>query len=345
MISGRRHQKERQKIRAGSRVVKQNNKNVKKTGSAAALLLCGALAAAQQPAEFKPYSSIVPGTSVTFTMTPIPGGSFTMGSPESESGRAADEGPQQQVKVDSFWMGTHEVTYDEFLVFFNDESVGRNSDVDAVTRPTAQYIDLSWGMGKQGGFPVNSMSHRTALMYCRWLYKNTGVFYRLPTEAEWEYACRAGTGTAYHFGGDSAQLAEYGWFAGNSEKKYHKTGQKKPNAWGLYDMHGNVAEWTLDQYVDDYFTRVAGANENPVMEPGKTYPKSLRGGGFTSPASVARSAARMRSQPSWNRRDPQIPKSKWWLTDAEAVGFRLLSPVKQPTPEEANIFYAKYLNQ
>src|SRR5690242_2145819 len=113
---------------------------------------------AQQPTDFKPYTTTIPGSSVSFSMTPIQAGSFTMGSSAVEKGRGEDEGPQKTVNIDAFWMGTKEVTHDEFLLYFNDESTSRNSDVDAVTRPTSQYIDLSWGMGKQGGFPFNSMS-------------------------------------------------------------------------------------------------------------------------------------------------------------------------------------------
>lgn len=302
-------------------------------------------AAAQQPKEFKPYTSTVPGSSVTFSMTPIQAGYFTMGSPATEKGRAADEGPQRKLQIPAFWMGIKEVTHDEFLVFFNDESLTRNSDVDAVTRPTAQYIDLSWGMGKQGGFPFNSMSQRTALMYCRWLYKKTGTFYRLPTEAEWEYACRAGSDTPYPFGRDSASINDYAWFAGNSGNKYHKTGLKKPNAWGLYDMLGNVAEWTLDQYNANYYEKLKDNESNPFTEPTSKYPKTLKGGGYSTSAAMMRSAARFKSDASWNKRDPQVPKSKWWLTDAAAIGFRIVSPVKQASAVEADAFYNKYLSK
>lgn len=274
-------------------------------------------------------------------MTPIPAGTYTIGSAANEKGRNSDEGPQRKVNISPFWMGTHEVTHDEFLIFFNDESVTRNSNVDAVTRPTSQYIDLSWGMGKQGGFPFNSMSQRTALMYCRWLYKKTGTFYRLPTEAEWEYACRAGATTPYFFGKDSSKLGEYAWYIGNSGNKYHKTGQKKPNAWGLYDILGNVAEWTLDQYSPDYLTSIKDDTKDPFTENKSKYPKTLKGGGYNHPAVAMRSAGRFRSDASWNKRDPQIPKSKWWLTDAASIGFRIVSPVSQPTTEEADAFYNK----
>jgi formylglycine-generating enzyme required for sulfatase activity len=159
-------------------------------------------------------------------MVTIPAGSFTIGSGDNEKGRNADEGPQRKVSVSAFWMGAHEVTHDEFDVFFKDETTSQNDGVDAVTRPSSQYIDLSWGMGREGGFPVNSMSQKAALMYCRWLYNKTGIFYRLPTEAEWEYACRAGKETPYFFGTDDKEINDYAWFKSNSEDKYHKTGLK-----------------------------------------------------------------------------------------------------------------------
>lgn len=298
---------------------------------------------AQQQAGFEPYETTIPGTSVTFKMMPVPEGQFAMGSTDKEPGRKADEGPQKNVKLAAFWMGRYEVTYDEFLLFFNDENTSRNSEVDAVTRPTPQYIDLSWGMGKQGGFPVNSMSQRTALMYCRWLYKKTGVFYRLPTEAEWEYACRAGSNTAYYFGNDAKQLKDYAWFNVNSKNKYQKVGQKKPNAWGLYDMLGNVAEWTLDAYDEKYFANLADGAADPAPTSENVYPKTVRGGGYVDKPEALRCASRGKSDPSWNKRDPQIPKSKWWLTDAMSVGFRLVRPLKAPTAEEAEAFYSKYL--
>jgi formylglycine-generating enzyme required for sulfatase activity len=309
-----------------------------------AILLAGTrLLVAQETTAFTQYEETIPGSTVKFSMVPIPAGNFTMGSPNAEANRKPDEGPQKDVQLDGFWMGAREVTYDEFLLFFYDENTSRDSEVDAVTRPTPQYIDLSWGMGKQGGFPVNSMSQRTALMYCRWLYQKTGIFYRLPTEAEWEYACRAGTKTAFYFGDDVKQLKDYAWYSGNSNKKYQKTGQKKPNAWGLYDMLGNVAEWTLDQYKENYYSNLGDGAKNPLIEPETTYPRSVRGGGYLDAADRLRAAARSKSDPAWNKRDPQFPKSKWWLTDGMSVGFRLVRPLKQPTAEEADAFYKKYL--
>jgi formylglycine-generating enzyme required for sulfatase activity len=294
--------------------------------------------------QFKAFEELIPGSTIKFKMAPIAAGSFKIGSPQNEKSRKADEGPQQEIKLSAFWIGTHEVTYDEFLLFFDDENASRNSEVDAVTRPTPQYIDLSWGMGKQGGYPVNSMSQYTAMMYCRWLYNKTGHFYRLPTEAEWEYACRAGTTTTYYFGNDPKQLKDYAWFADNSKNKYQKIGGKKPNAWGLYDMLGNVSEWVLDQYDEKYYSSLSKSVQDPLNPAGTRYPKSVRGGGYSDKADALRCASRSKSDPSWNKRDPQIPKSKWWLTDAMAVGFRVVRPLKQPSAEEINAFYKKYLS-
>lgn len=266
-----------------------------------------------------------------------------MGSPASEKNRETDEGPQKQITISPFWMGAYEVTHDQFGIFFKNESLTQGSKVDAVTRPTPQYIDLSWNMGKDGGFPVNSMSVDGALMFCRWLYQQTGIFYRLPTEAEWEYACRAGTSSTYFFGDDPANLKEYAWFNVNSGKKYQKTGLKKPNPWGLYDILGNLGEWTMDQYSDKYFDTVR--NLDPQVRPTSRYPRSIRGGSYIDEAGGLRSAARGFSEPSYNKRDPQVPKSRWWLTDGMFVGFRIVRPLQQPSAEEAEKFYTLYLGK
>ncbi len=292
--------------------------------------------------DFTAYDQPLPGSSFNSKMVPIPAGNFLMGSGNSDSGHAPDESPQKKITISAFWMGAKEVTRDEFDVFYKDEAISQN-DVDAVTRPSQQYIDLTWGMGKEGGYPVNSMSQYAALMYCRWLYSKTGIFYRLPTEAEWEYACKAGSNTAYFFGSDSKNLEEYGWFDKNSGGKFHQTGLKKPNPWGLYDMLGNVTEWTLDYYDEKSLEKLSDSAADPVNTNSKVYPKVLKGGGYDSDAGLLRSAARIKSDPQWNRRDPQIPRSKWWLTDAPSVGFRIVRPLKQPTAKEAEAFFKLYL--
>ena len=305
------------------------------------LLLLPLALFAQNDVSFKPYALRLPGSDLEYGMVPIQGGSFKMGSAVTEKNRKADEGPQKQISVSAFWMGAFEVTHDQFALFHRDETISQGSKVDAVTRPTAQYIDLSWNMGKDGGYPVNSMSQDAALMFCRWLYEKTGDFYRLPTEAEWEYACRAGSQTTYFFGNDPALLGQYAWLKTNSKNKYQKVGQKKPNPWGLYDILGNVSEWTLDQYSEKYFDTASASD--PVIKPGSRYPRSIRGGSYLDDASVLRSAARQHSEADWNIRDPQYPKSRWWLTDGMFVGFRVIRPLNQPSKEEAENFYKLYL--
>jgi formylglycine-generating enzyme required for sulfatase activity len=184
-------------------------------------------------------------------------------------------------------------------------------------------------------------------MYCRWLYKKTGIFFRLPTEAEWEYACRAGTTTTYFFGPDSyrddiKQLDQYAWYNNNSGNRYHKTGELKPNPWGLYDMLGNVGEWTLDDYEENYFQQMININDNPVILPARNQ-VTVKGGTYRDEAKELRAANRRESDLMWNRRDPQIPKSKWWNADAPFIGFRIVRPVKQPGAEEAEKFFDLYL--
>lgn len=292
--------------------------------------------------DFKAYEQKIPGTEVVFKMVPVPGGEYTMGSPAAEKGRGGDEGPQKKVKISPFWMGACEVTFDEYDVYADAEK-DKTPTPDGMTRPSPPYIDLTLGMGKSGGYPANSMSQYGALMYCRWLYAKTGVFYRLPTEAEWEYACRAGAATVYPFGNDSAQLKDYGWYAVNSESKYHKAGELKPNAWGLYDMLGNVGEWTLDQYDAQFLEKAT--DKDPWNKPTAKQPRTIKGGTYLDDAVKLRNAARLKSNPDWNRRDPQIPKSKWWNADAPFIGFRIIRPQQQPSKEEAEQFFADVLDK
>ena len=293
----------------------------------------------------KPFEQTIPGSSVKFKMVPIPAGSFLIGSPVSEKSRDADEGPQKKISVSAFWMGEHEVTFAEWDAFFKNMDVvqAKNISVDAVSRPTAQYIDLTWGMGRDALQPTNSMSQQAAIMYCKWLYEKTGVFYRLPTEAEWEYACRAGTTTTFPFGNDAKNLKAYGYYIDNSQEKFQKVKELKPNAWGLYDMLGNLSEWTLDQYYPDAYQKLPENAKNPITPPASKYPKVVRGGSYLDDAKELRCANRLNSEAAWNIRDPQSPKSKWWLTDGMFVGFRVVRPAQELSKEEITKFYATYL--
>jgi len=311
-----------------------------KLGIIAGLLFVN-LAVAQE--TFEPYTQRIDGTDLQFTMQAIPGGEFLMGSSRGNP----DEQPVHRVKVDPFWIGTHEVTWDLFELFvYKDFELSRGGgsvppEVDAVTRPTKPYLDMTFGMGKVGQ-PAVGMTQYNAIQFCKWLYLRTGVFYRLPTEAEWEYACRAGSNTEYSFGDDATQLDDYAWYAGNSSNKTHPVGQKKPNAWGLYDMHGNVAEWTYDQYLPDFYQQFGDeVAENPVAEPTQLYPHSVRGGSFLDQAFDLRSASRLPSDPSWKQLDPQVPKSNWWFPEAPFVGLRLVRPLNPPSEAEIMAYYDK----
>jgi len=319
------------------------------------LACCTITASAQEDTSkmaIQAYEQQIPGTKVSFKMTPIPGGSFMMGSPETEADRNEDEGPGTEISLEGFWMGVHEVTFDEYEIYRQKEldkaPEGKEEawNADAVTRPSPPYEDPTFGMGEYG-YPAASMTQYAALHYCKWLTEKTGVFYRLPTEAEWEYACRAGTTTSYYFGDNVDSLDHYAWHYDNSDEAYHKVGSKKPNPWGLYDMHGNVAEWTLDQYTDDYFAQLKEKEmtSNPWIQPTKLHPRTVKGGSWDDEPEVHRSAARTESSMVWKRRDPQIPKSFWWNTDSPFVGFRIVRPFKQPTPEEVAQFWARTLDE
>ena len=250
---------------------------------------------AQSAGSMKPYVENIAGADVKFEMLPIPGGTFTMGSPAGEEKRGDEEGPQHPVKIAPFWMGKCEVTweeYDQFAFSLDLKKKAREKvdltnqpetekKADAVTRPTPPYADETFGFGRNGQ-PVICVTHHAAMEYCRWLSEKTGKIYRLPTEAEWEYACRAGTKTAYSWGDDPEKLGEYAWDVDNAEKP-EKVGKKKPNPWGLYDMHGNVAEWCIDHY-------------KPAMPTSFTRPTSRSSGRCSCPTP--------RNIPTWCAADP-----------------------------------------
>ncbi len=282
--------------------------------------------------KFDNYTERIPGTDVEFEMVAIPGGTFLMGSPESEVNRRADEGPVRPVKLSPYWIGKTEVTWDEYEAFYAaTKSEGRSSDteamkkVDAVTGPTPPWGNpgQGWGRGKR---PAITMSHHSAMTYCDWLSRVTGKTYRLPTEAEWEYACRGGTKGPYFF--DPAELStkRYAFYNENSDEKTHTPSEAVPNPFGLLNMAGNVCEFCLDWYDEKTY---AGYPESPpIVDP--RGPKTgeehvIRGGSFLTGLSELRSAARDYTRhDDWVRTDPQIPKSIWWYSDSIDVGFRVV---------------------
>ncbi|PPK85744.1 formylglycine-generating enzyme required for sulfatase activity [Neolewinella xylanilytica] len=281
-----------------------------------------ALAAQMETQEVR-----IPGTDVQFTMVDLPGGSYAMG----DGGKT--------ITVSPFAISRHEVTHDTYRIFQerdNDSPVAANTnwDVDAVSRPSPPYLDFTYGMGTRGGYPQVNTTQQAALRFCAWLYDKTGRFFRLPTEAEWEYACLAGEEP------DPADLQDMAWLYENGEETYHPVGEKQPNAWGLYDMLGNVSEWTLDEYYEDYAERL-NDDPDPWMRPDGKHSRTVRGGSYDTYTEEAGCRTREKSSPRWQARDPQIPKSKWWNVDSPFLGFRLVSPDKQPTEAEVQAFFAE----
>lgn len=298
-----------------------------------------------QQQTFEAYQQQIPGSELSIDLVPISGAKFTMGSAETEAGRKSDEGPEHEVKVDDFWMSTLEITWDQFELFLYRETDGEfitaNREielaVDGVSGATMPYVNFN-----KPGYPLINVTQYAASTFCKWLSAKTGHFYRLPTEAEWEYASRAGSAGSYPF--EENQLEEFAWYAGNSNKKPQKGGTKKPNKWGLYDMQGNVAEWVLDGYDESYYQRT-NKTENPVLFAEELYPRVVRGGSFKDPKENLRSASRQHSDKSWKKRDPQIPKSLWWLTDALHVGFRIVRPVTVPPKAEWENYWGKPIKE
>ncbi len=284
----------------------------------------------------------IPMTDMTISMVEIPAGTFSMGDDKSKN---ADEKPAHSVEISAFYMSAHEISHDIFMVFRDPEidlDAEGNPRVDGITRPSAPYEDPVFGMGKVG-FPAAGMTQFAALQFCKWLSEKTGEFYRLPTEAEWEYACRAGSDQRYFFGKGKKDLAKYAWYDKNSDETFHKVGMLQPNPWGLYDILGNVAEWTMDQYHSDAYSQEAARTPDPWIRPTALHPRSVRGGSFRSDAKQLYSSVRIESSLDWKKRDPQIPKSFWWNTDSPFVGFRIVKPAKQPSQEEQNLFWALVL--
>jgi sulfatase modifying factor 1 len=265
------------------------------------------------------------GEKMTFDMVLIPGGKFIMGSPDNEAGRKPDEGPRREVTISPFYMATTETTLQLFLAYYEETNRARavhveaveGKDVDAITGPTPVFGELTMGYDKT--HPAIGGTWHNAVTFCQWLSRKTGKKYRLPTEAEWEYAARADGTTPFPFGADKSKAGEYAWFADNADGETHPVATKKPNAWGLYDMAGNVREWVHDFYADKYD---ASATLNPTG-PAEGKVHVARGGDYDSTWEELRCAARAFEEKWWRSGDPQIPKSLWWLPNMDMIGFRV----------------------
>lgn len=300
-----------------------------------------------------PYAEKIPGTDASFEMVPIPGGTFTIGSPEDEADRSDDEGPQVKVEVPPFWMSKYEVTWGEYKPFmaltdtfvqfdkYKMRQISPDNAVDVITSPSNLYDpSFTFDQGEDPRQPAITMTQFAAKQYTKWLSKLTGEFYRLPSEAEWEYAARAGTTTAFSFGDDIDDIDDYGWHYDNADDTTQKVGEKKPNPWGLYDMHGNVEEWTLDFYDEEWYSNFEGKTVQAadfINWPKELYPRVLRGGSWDDDPDRLRSAARSQSDDeNWKEYDPNVPKSPWWYASdySQDVGMRIIRPLTAPEPGE-----------
>jgi formylglycine-generating enzyme required for sulfatase activity len=238
----------------------------------------------------KPYTVTLPKSVVKVNMVPIPGGTIKIGN--------------QTVNVKPIFMSTTEVPWEAFDLFLQSGEPTVPYDQkeygpDAIARPSKSYIlpDLGWG---HRGWPVINVHYETVVMFCRWLSKETGKNFRLPTEAEWEFAARGGDMGEWKLDKDSA--LKVAWFKENSENATHQIGTKAANTFGLFDMLGNAGEWATD------------LKGEPV----------LCGPTWQDPLSELKPTVRRYWEPAWQESDPQIPKSRWWLSNGSFVGFRVV---------------------
>ncbi len=245
----------------------------------------------------------------------IPPGEFDMGSTEA---------PRHRVRITKpFWLGVHEVTRGQFRRFVDD----RKYQTDAERDGKAGYglVDGQWkqdprfvwnrdlGFEQADDHPVVNVSWNDATAFCAWLSEKEGEKSGLPSEAQWEYACRAGTTTRWYPGDDEGALKEHAWFGFNAQKS-HPVGQKSANAWGLYDMHGNVSEWCQDWWTAEYYG--ASPLDDPPGPSGGSFRVS-RGGSWNYDASIGRASSRCWNVPGYRH---------------EYLGFRLARAVSLPSP-------------
>jgi formylglycine-generating enzyme required for sulfatase activity len=260
-------------------------------------------------------------------MVLIPPGTFVMGADKNEPGWAQGEGPRHEVEVSKpFAIGAFEVTVGQFRAFVKatnyvteTERLGGAVQWDFAEKVHKRDPAILWmkpGYSQTDEHPVVCVTWNDAQAFCKWLSDKEGVAYTLPTEAQWEYACRAGTTSTWSFGDHEGALDAHGWSAFNAEEKAHAVGQKRPNAWGLYDMYGNAWEWCTDRYDADYYG-VSPKVDPPGADAGS---RAMRGGCRVDGVGQLRSAAR-----GWNGQD----------VGNNVIGFRVIAAIRRASSSDA----------
>ena len=298
-----------------------------------------------------PYVASIPGTQVRFEMTPVPGGVLTV--------RGGDPTKTVRIEVPPFWMGTHEVTWQEYVEYMDaydsfqefehrrTRQIDPTNRLDAVTAPTPIYEYMyRMEFATSARQPAATMTQFAARQYTKWLSLMAGDQYRLPTEAEWRYACQAGTDTRWSCGDDPQQLEQYAVFSSPGEDEGPlPVGSKKANPWGLHDMHGNVAEWIIDGHHSAGLARLdSGVHslQEAIHWPRQRFSHVVCGGGWADTAANCQTYSRSMSTKDWWREDPNIPLSPWWLAADgyhRAVGFRLVRSLADHTPQQMRRFW------
>ena len=277
---------------------------------------------------FKNYIETIPGSSVSFDMIAIPSGSFEMKIYADNNFRKKPIS-SKQIKLSPFFMAKIELTWDAYRAFLMDvESEGRvdneklDADVDVISGATPPWGDPAqgWGMGQR---PAISMTWQAATMYCKWLSLKTGKTYRLPTEAEWEYACEANSKPIHRL--SDREIESQFIYRANSKGKTQLPEGMKANHFGLVNMLGNVKEFCSDWYTDNPFENVVDPFLFNPVGPTKGTERVIRGGSYRSNKEEVSARYREGTQhDKWLRTDPQMPKSVWWYSDCRDVGFRLV---------------------
>lgn len=301
--------------------------------------------AASRSDDFTPYNLKISQSDQSVEMVPIPAGEFMFGQ--------GPDNPGKKVKISAFWISRSEIPWALYR-YFMENGRPRHKDgtlmelrpsdrlCDVVSQPTATYTSMTFGMGNgyEKDFPAVGMSRYAASKFCEWLSAQTGQYYRLPTEAEWEYACRAGSSQNWSFGDNEEQLGRNAWYYENANDQYQRIARKKANAFGLFDMHGNVAEWVLDSWNPKQLEQLLDGQKDPVYLDWQNKSGGiLRGGSWDDDAPATTSRARKPSTPALNMRDPQNPKSIWYLTDGATVGFRIVRPLEIPGVEQMHTWW------